>query len=124
MIEQLPEYHLVPGRLRVKLDAIKRNPGQSRLVQGELLKLAGVRDACVNTLTGSVVVRFDPAVASVSRIVEALRTAGPLDARAVPATVTRVSRPAKLGALADVVLDKALEKLLERCAIAVIAALV
>ncbi|HEV3104647.1 MAG TPA: hypothetical protein VGZ01_03035 [Trinickia sp.] len=126
-----PHYHLVPGRLRVKLARLKRNEAKARLAVRQLRTLDGVRDVSANTLTGSLVVRFDPAVTKVARMLDALTALGLMDGAAQPGenhlvTYTRqahVATPAP-SPLADVLVNKALEKLVERCAVALVAALI
>ena len=123
-------YHLVPGRLRLKLAPAKRDATFARAVGQALAAVAGVRDVHVNTLTGSIVVRFDPQVARVDRIVEALRLDGLERKTFAPALDAPAPRPREtdtVGAaspLVNALITKALETLVERGAIALLAALV
>jgi hypothetical protein len=127
------QVHHVPGRLRLKLLAIKRNDARARLAEQKLCALDGVRSATGNPLTGSLVVRFDPELVSAEQIFAELRACGLLDARAIPSvtggvvTVPRnggIARAMPSRSLADALVDKAIEALVERCAIALVAALI
>jgi Heavy metal associated domain 2 len=53
--------HAIPGRIRLRIPAIKGEPGLSREVQRQLSALAVIRRVEVNPVTGSVLVLFDPA---------------------------------------------------------------
>ncbi|MFH2093307.1 MAG: HMA2 domain-containing protein [Pseudomonadota bacterium] len=50
--------HVVPGRLRVKLEKLKNNPYQLDRVK-ELLKIEGVHKIKSTSLTGSMVIEYD-----------------------------------------------------------------
>jgi len=52
--------HALPGRLRVKLAAIKRAPAVAEHLEQVLRRDKGVVDAVANPLTGSVLVHYDP----------------------------------------------------------------
>ncbi|MEM5435970.1 HMA2 domain-containing protein [Paraburkholderia diazotrophica] len=128
MAEYVPQqYHLVPGRLRLKIASVKGNEARARLAEARLREVNGVRDVCANKLTGSLIVRFDPVIVSVAQIFNALATNGLVDAGAVP-TFPVAPASAQLVAsgapVADALFNKAVETLLERCALALIAAVV
>lgn len=127
------QIHHVPGRLRLKLSALKRNEAGALFAQERLYALDGVRSVSGNALTGSVVVRFDPQITSVSQILDELKAHGLLDAPALtPAPVGSAAaqslgaivQPQRARSLADAFVDKTIEALLERCAIALVAALI
>ena len=118
--------HHVPGRLRVRSAAVKRNAARAATVEQFVTGLHGVREVDVRTVTGSVTVFYDPELTSPDAIIAALRGAGYVSPDADPAkaspstgavgpTTTRVT---------ETVLNIALEKVLERSATAMIAALV
>jgi Heavy metal associated domain 2 len=126
-----PQVHHVPGRLRLKLASIKRNEARARCAEDQLGALDGIRNACANPLTGSLVVRFDPCVTSVDAIFDAIKAQGLLDREPVPPVAagssTRYAAATPLLSpewLADTVARKAFESLLERCALALVAALI
>jgi hypothetical protein len=117
--------HYVPGRLRVKLASIQWNEGRAFIAERMLRKLDGVQSAGANTLTGSVVVHFDPRVTSVALILAALEANGFGSARPTePPAGKRVHQDALATRLADKFAEKALETLVERCSLALLAALI
>ncbi|MDQ0138533.1 HMA2 domain-containing protein [Cupriavidus necator] len=128
MPEQLGEIHHVPGRLRLKLPAIKHNVDGARRIEQTVNALPGVRDACANTLTGSIVIRFYPRLTRGELIVAALRADGyvPPSVMLPSPVVARSSAAvsARTASLADAIAKKAVDALVERCAVAVIAALI
>ena len=52
-------YHCVPGRIRVKISALKHYPERGEQLKSRLQGLDGVTAANITPLTGSVVVLFD-----------------------------------------------------------------
>ena len=124
------QYHLVPGRLRLKIASLKGSETRARLAEARVRDLDGVREVCANKLTGSLIVRFDPAIASVASIFEALIECDLIGSVPLPAVQTFPSasastQPALAGAtVADALVSKAVEALLERCALALIAAVI
>lgn len=53
-------FHCVPGRMRVKSQSLKRQPGRGSEAKRLLQVLDGVTGASFTALTGSLVVNFDP----------------------------------------------------------------
>jgi hypothetical protein len=51
--------HVLPGRLRVKLTAIKRAPAVAKKLEEQLLLEPGVAEVVANPVTGSVLVHYD-----------------------------------------------------------------
>ena len=51
--------HALPGRLRVKLAAVKKSPAVAQQVKRALQEEWGVVEAAANPVTGSVLVRYD-----------------------------------------------------------------
>jgi hypothetical protein len=70
--------HHVPGRLRVRIPALRRNPGRAADVEG-LLDIEGVDTLSVNHLTGSVVVTFNNDRVSPARLLGILKENGYYD---------------------------------------------
>ncbi|WP_427306163.1 HMA2 domain-containing protein [Cupriavidus sp. H39] len=128
MQEQLGEIHHVPGRLRLKLPAIKHNDDGARRIERTVNALPGVRDACANTLTGSIVIRFYPRLTTGDLIIAALRADGyvPTSVTLPPPVFARSSAAMseRTASLAVAIAKKAVDALVERCAVAVIAALI
>jgi copper chaperone CopZ len=115
----------VPGRLRVKLASIQWNEARAFTAERMLRKLDGIQSASANTLTGSVVVHFDPRVTHVAAILAALAANGFGNAKPTdPPAGKRVNRDAFATRLADKFAEKALETLVERCSLALLAALI
>lgn len=55
----LRSLHSVPGRLRIKTDVLRRSSAADA-VRAEVIAIAGVSRATVNTVTGSLLVTYDP----------------------------------------------------------------
>jgi len=60
--------HHVPGRLRVRLAEVKGNPGKARNVVQQFTAMPGVASMESSTLTGSVVIYYDPNGADVNAL--------------------------------------------------------
>jgi hypothetical protein len=73
-------YHDVPGRLRIKSPFLKRNPGLARELQAELSQIWGVGEVTVSTVTGSVVVWYEPKTIHPEAILGRLERRGCFDA--------------------------------------------
>lgn len=71
--------HSVPGRLRVKIPAIKRHPERARIIQALLKDLDGIESIRVNTITGSIVVKYEPGRSLSERIPSILTEKGLFD---------------------------------------------
>jgi hypothetical protein len=52
--------HEVPGRLRIKVPELKRNPRKAHSLPRRLTGFAGVLSASINPTTGSLLVHYDP----------------------------------------------------------------
>jgi len=52
-------YHCVPGRMRVKIPALKSQPDRGEEVKSSLEGIDGIKAVTFTPLTGSVVVLFD-----------------------------------------------------------------
>jgi hypothetical protein len=51
--------HHVPGRLRVRLAMLKHNQPAVTRLRTELLAIAGVESASINSVTGSVIIHYN-----------------------------------------------------------------
>jgi hypothetical protein len=71
--------HEVPGRLRVKIPAIKCKKHRCEKVHQFLANAAGIDQISVNNVTGSVLVHYDPDETSSANILEQLDNCGYLD---------------------------------------------
>jgi hypothetical protein len=52
--------HALDGRLRIRIPAIKRNAEVAASLEQSLLRVKGVKGVRTNTLTGSVLIHYDP----------------------------------------------------------------
>ena len=52
--------HAIPGRARVRIDSLKRNPVVARRLSERLANLPGMRRVEANALTGTVLLLYDP----------------------------------------------------------------
>ena len=71
--------HEIPGRVRIKIPALRRNSDHADEIQGLLRELPGVTSTLVNTVTGSVVVRHDPEIVGSGAILAFLAREGYID---------------------------------------------
>jgi hypothetical protein len=65
-------FHNVPGRLRVKIPILKGRPAGIKAVEDLLLNLAGTEHLKTNSLTGSVVINYDPGLLNAQQIIQVL----------------------------------------------------
>jgi hypothetical protein len=126
--------HHVPGRLRLRVPAIKRNEHHARAVGSVLRETDGVLRHELSSITGSVVVHYAPGRLDPQQLINRLRELTPA-APATPGTalvpwqpVSAPRRPAVGERGLAQQIGKALatsltEKLIERSALALVAAL-
>lgn len=67
--------HYIPGRLRLRVEAVRRAPQIGRRVEEEFGRIHGVRKVRTNASTGSVLLEYDHAVVSSPETLEGLRRA-------------------------------------------------
>jgi copper chaperone CopZ len=67
--------HDVPGRLRVKNPLLKGKHWMAEEVGGLLRQIGGILSSNINTITGSVVINYDPKAISSKDILSVLRNA-------------------------------------------------
>jgi copper chaperone CopZ len=107
--------HNVPGRLRVKTPIIKGNPKMASQIETMLGAVDGITTVSSNTVTGSIVVNYDPLTVSHQEVVDTLTEKGYFDrSRAVTndhyfdkaaSTAGRVVGKAVFGAVVDMALE-------------------
>jgi len=68
--------HNVPGRLRVRIPSLKANPLCAKEMEAFLAMIEGVKLATANTVTGSVIVNYDPHKADPQEILDRLQMQG------------------------------------------------
>lgn len=78
--------HHIPGRLRIRSAAVKKNETKAGAAKALLAGVPGVRSSEVNTLTGSIVVHYDPALMSGPAVTALLRERGYFSHPALPKT--------------------------------------
>ncbi|MBI5251747.1 MAG: hypothetical protein HY912_19820 [Desulfomonile tiedjei] len=71
--------HEVPGRLRIKIPNLKRNPQLAEDLQELLNSLSGINSISVNTVIGSMIVLYDPETVSSGAILTFLSREGYID---------------------------------------------
>jgi len=107
--------HEVPGRVRIKIPALKRNPEAARTLENLVKRASGVESVSVNTVTGSVLVQFNPEMIKCRTILALVAREGYLDLNAsishrnhVDSVSSRFAEAASK-ALLGLVLDRALQ---------------
>jgi hypothetical protein len=107
--------HEVPGRLRIQIPALKRSPLRAQEVQDLLEDFSGIKSTSVNTVTGSVIVHYDPEIVNSGAILTILSREEYIDvARAISTENNTEKALAKAGhvvtkALLGIALDRALQ---------------
>jgi hypothetical protein len=71
--------HEVPGRMRIKIPSMKRNPRVASEIRALLKKVTGVGTVSVNMVTGSVVVQYDRGSVRSDTILSFLSREGHID---------------------------------------------
>lgn len=72
--------HHVPGRLRAKIATLKHQKHQENKIRNLFDGVYGIDKVCVNTLTGSIVLYYDPEVLSVDQLLNILKYNKVIDA--------------------------------------------
>jgi hypothetical protein len=106
--------HRLPGRVRVRIPALRRRADDVERVARHAADLSGVLEVEGHPFTASLVVRFDPARVAEERVVAALRQAAGVGAvlqpgEPRPAPPPRASEPASAAGRATVEAFRALD---------------
>jgi len=72
--------HSVPGRLRIKIPAIKGHAERAMVIQSLLKDIEAVESIRANTVTGSLVVKYQPGRFARNEILSILKENGCFDA--------------------------------------------
>ncbi|MCS6842732.1 MAG: heavy-metal-associated domain-containing protein [Caldilineales bacterium] len=98
-----PSYlHVIDGRVRVKIQAVKGSPQAADLLAQRLRRDEGVLSVHANPVTGNVLVHFDPTVTGVEAILGRLRDMGYLNGHVAPQPVAANGKsPAGASVLAN-----------------------
>jgi predicted sugar kinase len=117
--------HHVPGRLRVCIPEIRRNTARAAEVN-RLLEIYGVDHVKVNHLTGSVVVRFDPALTDADELLALLKAQDLFDAEQAITCDEKIQRASNKAAskFGRAVFGYAVGKALESSGFPLLAALI
>ena len=106
--------HHVPGRLRLRPVAAAPDEATSEALCGALRRVPGVRSVSRHSLSGSIVVIYDPAVLSPGAVSATLCEAG----------AELASSRTPVGPFGEAAADRLFEFALERAAVALLAAVV
>ena len=89
------DVHEVPGRLRVKIPALRGRPDGDEIVQRLFQGIRGIEGATFNRLTGSIVVRYVPGRIGSDPILKLLndhQLLPPVKKAATPSTAPSLTR--------------------------------
>ncbi len=68
--------HHVPGRMRIRSEAVKGNEPRALEAERLLRAVAGVRSVRANTVTGSIVIEYQPGLADLAALAQMLHERG------------------------------------------------
>ena len=107
-----PYIHHVQGRVRIRAEALKQNLVTLDAIRAEFEAIGGVRSAVANPLTGSIVIDYDPSVLDPETVSAAFAIPrSGIDGRDLPVWAEQIGA-------------KTIEWMLEKLAVALIAAVV
>lgn len=116
--------HHVPGRLRVKAPFLQGQKSRTKQMTERLEALPGIIAVRANTAAGSITVEYDVRHQSREALLEAFRLGGvTLSVASRPSERERSRRLLIAREIGDALMSRALAMLIERCAIALVAAL-
>ena len=110
--ELAPYFHVLEGRARIKVPAIRRSPATAQRVISVLTALRGIEYVQANTVTGNLLILYDSTTISLDEIAEALHSVGCLQTPAE--TANRLDRAMEilLQSLAETALERVILALL------------
>lgn len=116
--------HHIPGRVRIRVNEIKRNEARALSLKRMIEDAEGVRSVEVNSLTGSVLIRYDTASTDSNSLLRRLgvRHEPAAAPSYVPATPALPLQRALGKAVAKAVISYAAEKAVERSVMTLLAA--
>lgn len=117
--------HHVPGRLRVKARSVKGDEGNAKQIKERLEALPGIIDVRANTTIGSITVHYDIDQQTHHALLDAFHHGGLPVSRDTQQHSAARPRGKHVVAkkVGDAIVSKVLETLLERTAMALVAAL-
>jgi hypothetical protein len=118
--------HQIPGRVRVRVAGVKRDPSRACALAAWLQSQEGVVAAVVSPVTGSALIHYRAAATSADRLLSRMRAERFIDAPPVapirPMSVSAARRPRIENAIAGLVVRTLAEAVLERSLVALVAA--
>ena len=112
--------HHIPGRLRVRIGAVKRNAPIAHGLQKAIQAMRGISSVDVNLLTGSVLVRYDPSACNTRALMSIFERHGHRPDQA--AKTSDISQNSIGEKVARTVMGFLIEAAVERAALAFISA--
>jgi hypothetical protein len=127
--------HSIPGRLRVRSRAFRKQPDKAETARSLLGNLAGVRSVDANAITGSLLIRYDEEIVNSARVLSALAAEGLIEHLPSPGPSPQASKrsiaprwsevtESLSDALLDVMADLLADKLARRAAVALVRAVI
>jgi hypothetical protein len=117
--------HHVPGRMRIRTPILKHNKKRAQAIQALVTAQTGVKTAEVNTITGSVVIHYDPMCTTSTVLFDLLKREGCTGAADHSLATGIVSRGNALSSgVSKAVIGAVVENLLKHSATALVAALI
>jgi Heavy metal associated domain 2 len=123
-VPKLTCVHHVGGRVRLKSAGLKHDRAAMEAACSRLAALSGATSVSSNPLIGSIVVNYDETVASPGSMAEALRRVGVIGAEPTSSGFSGAEPASSSERLASTIVPRVFEFLLERLAVALIAAVV
>jgi copper chaperone CopZ len=108
-----PYLHVLDGRVRIKIPAIKGAPQRALTIEQRLLALDGITTVTANPTTGNVLALFDPKIIGHHDIIAAIQKLGYLTGHS---PIPRLER----SNLIDFVIQSTVELAIERLVLAFI----
>lgn len=124
--------HHIPGRLRLRVPAIKHSEHHAHTIGDLLRQTDGVLRHALSRVTGSVVVHYAPERLDPQGLLDRLRAASPAPATGTALALLPTAAPLRAGhggerpllqRLGSAVASSLTEKIIERSAVALVAAL-
>ena len=115
--------HALEGRLRIKIPEVKGAPLKAGEVENHLQLLTGMEEVSANTITGNVLILYNPRLVNQEEIISALQELGYLEEafpRAHGATGRGAPQDGAVGLLTSTVASTLMEVALSRLVAALI----
>lgn len=108
--------HHISGRLRIRYPQLKNNPARAKVVEAALRRIDGVLSVETSTVTGSLLICYDATAARRTALLDTLyRTKQQLGLVPASHTPVPVSRNAAQANIVEILADKALGMIVEKC---------